>query len=67
MVREENAKLVKVASVLRAQVRQSLLMYGLPCSESAITLLVMVAAHESGGFRYVQQIGGPALGLFQIF
>ena len=40
--------------------------YGLPISESAIRLLSMIAAHESGDFHYVRQVNGPALSLFQI-
>ena len=39
---------------------------GLPCDKSAIELLTMIAAHESGGFYYVRQVNGPALGLFQM-
>ncbi|MET4706728.1 hypothetical protein [Endozoicomonas lisbonensis] len=39
----------------------------LPLSKAAIRLLVMIAAHESGGFRYVKQMGnGPARGLLQM-
>ena len=44
----------------------SLLEHELPRSESAVRLLCMIAAHESGGFRYVRQIKGPALGLLQM-
>ncbi len=40
--------------------------YRLPASESAIRLLCMISAHESGDFHYVQQLRGPALSLFQI-
>lgn len=40
--------------------------YGLPSSKSAIILLIMIAAHESGGLMYVRQIRGPARGLFQM-
>ena len=40
--------------------------YHLPDSESAIRLLCMIAAHESGGFRFTKQIRGPAVSLFQI-
>lgn len=35
-------------------------------SEGAEELLMMVAAHESGGFMHRRQIGGPALGLWQM-
>lgn len=38
----------------------------LPTSESAIRLLCMIAAHESGSFKYSRQIRGPALGLLQM-
>jgi len=40
--------------------------YRLPASESAVRLLCMIAAHESGDFHYVRQLRGPALSLFQI-
>ena len=47
-------------------VEESLLAAGLPCSEAAVALLVMVAAHESGGFRAVCQSGsGSARSLWQ--
>ena len=39
---------------------------GLPASPAAVELLTMIAAHESGGFLYVRQISGPALGLYQM-
>lgn len=36
-------------------------------SESAVQLLLGIAAHESGGFRYLVQVGGgPARGLWQM-
>ena len=38
----------------------------LPASHSAVELLVMIAAHESQHGRYVQQVNGPALGLYQM-
>ena len=34
-------------------------------SESAVRLLCMTAAHESG-FVYLRQVGGPALGIYQM-
>lgn len=41
--------------------------YRLPASPAVVRLLVMIAAHESGGFRYVQQMNdGPAKGLLQM-
>ena len=47
-------------------IEQALKLYRLPASDDAVQLLCMIAAHESGGFRYVQQIGGPALSLFHV-
>ena len=47
-------------------VRWSLDQEGLPCSESAVKLLLMIAAHESGMFYWVRQMSGPALGLWQM-
>ncbi|AMO56558.1 hypothetical protein [Endozoicomonas montiporae] len=45
----------------------TLQLYRLPCSPAAVRLLAMIAAHESGGFRYVQQLkNGPAKGLLQM-
>ena len=35
-------------------------------SVAAEKLLIMTAAHESMGFRYRRQVGGPALSYFQI-
>ena len=40
--------------------------YELPDSPSAVRLLCMTAAHESGQYRYCRQIKGPALGIFQM-
>lgn len=40
--------------------------YGLQSSRAAVTLLVMIAAHESGGLMYVKQMHGSARGLFQM-
>lgn len=59
-------KAQKIASRLRLTIRQSLVTYKLPCDASAVELLLMIAAHESGMFKYIQQINGPALGLFQM-
>ena len=50
----------------REMVEQALNHYELPASESAIRLLCMIAAHESGGFTYSKQVRGPALSLFQM-
>ncbi|MGF1702958.1 hypothetical protein L4D09_21960 [Photobacterium makurazakiensis] len=35
-------------------------------TESAITLILMIAAHESGKFTYSKQVRGPALGFTQM-
>lgn len=35
-------------------------------SLAAERLLLMVAAHESGGFHYIAQVKGPALGIYQM-
>jgi len=35
-------------------------------SEDAVELLMMIAAHESRLGTYIKQVGGPALGIFQI-
>ncbi|WP_448216945.1 hypothetical protein [Endozoicomonas sp. 2B-B] len=50
----------------RTMIRAALEKYHLPVSESAIQLLCMIAAHESGGFHYNKQVHGPALSIFQI-
>ena len=53
-------------NVFRSFVLGTLRAAGLPCSNSAIELLTMIASHESAGFKYVQQLNGPALGLYQM-
>lgn len=50
----------------RQLIREALKKYDLPDSDAVIRLLEMIAAHESGGFTYSRQLGGPALSLFQI-
>ena len=50
----------------RQLIREALRKYDLPGSDAAVRLLEMIAAHESGGFTYSRQLGGPALSLFQI-
>ena len=50
----------------RQLIREALIKYDLPDSGAAVRLLEMIAAHESGGFTYSRQLGGPALSLFQI-
>lgn len=59
-------KITPQASALKQQVKQALISALMPVSESALVLLLMIAAHESGGFRFIKQKGGPALGLFQM-
>jgi hypothetical protein len=50
----------------KAFIAETLLDQGLH-SDAAVNLLLMIAAHESGGFKYRRQIGGgPALGVFQM-
>jgi len=44
---------------------EALLDWGLH-SDHCVELLAMICAHESLGGKYRKQIGGPALGLFQI-
>lgn len=55
-----------LALAMRAMIEAVLNRYNLPASEAAIRLLLMIAAHESGGFMYTRQKRGPALGLFQM-
>lgn len=50
----------------REVIKKSLTWYELPDSESAIRLLCMIAAHESGDFHYIHQSGGPAVSIFQM-
>ena len=50
----------------RAMIEQALNHYELPVSESAVRLLCMIAAHESGGFTYSRQLAGPAPSLLQM-
>lgn len=38
----------------------------IPLTQESIDLLMMTAAHESSGCEYLAQIGGPALGVFQM-
>lgn len=40
--------------------------YNLPTDESGICILCMIAAHESGEFKYTRQLSGPAVTHFQI-
>lgn len=52
--------------VCRHLITNAMMFYQLPDSDNAVRLLEMIAAHESGGFTYARQLGGPALGLFQM-
>jgi len=56
----------QIALSLRTTIEAALTRFNLPDSESAVRLLLMISAHESGGFMYCRQKGGPALGLFQM-
>ncbi len=38
----------------------------IPYSEAAVELLMMTAAHESKLGTYIKQVGGPALGIYQM-
>ena len=38
----------------------------IPYSEAAVELLMMTAAHESRLGTYIAQVGGPALGIYQM-
>ena len=40
--------------------------YCIPYSESAVDLLMMTCAHESKGGKYIKQVQGPALGVYQM-
>jgi hypothetical protein len=51
---------------LRREVVRPTLQYLDLWSPAAENLVLGTAAHESGGCRYLAQIGGPALGLYQI-
>ena len=58
---------MKIGSLFAFYVQTILQSYRLPASQAAVQLLAMIAAHESGGFRYVQQMNnGPAKGLLQM-
>ena len=58
--------MTKLGLTVRTAIERALQRFNLPDSESAVRLLLMIAAHESGGFMYNRQKGGPALGLFQM-
>lgn len=56
----------KIALTVRTAIERALARFQLPDSEAAVRLLLMIAAHESDGFLFCRQKGGPALGLFQM-
>lgn len=58
--------MTKLGLTVRTAIEKSLSRFDLPNSETAVRLLLMICAHESGGFTYCKQRGGPALGLFQM-
>lgn len=58
--------MTKLALTVRTAIEKALSRFDLPNSEAAVRLLLMICAHESGGFTYCKQRGGPALGLFQM-
>lgn len=55
-----------LALTIRTAIERALTRFDLPNSESAVRLLLMISAHESGGFTHCKQVNGPALGLFQM-
>lgn len=58
---------MKTGQLFATYVKAVLEFFQLPATPAAVQLLVMIAAHESGGFRYVKQLGnGPARGLLQM-
>lgn len=56
----------KIALTIRTSIEKALAKFQLPDSEAVVRLLLMIAAHESGGFLFCRQKGGPALGIFQM-
>lgn len=56
----------RLGLTIRTAIERALERFNLPQNESVVRLLLMIAAHESGGFTYCKQKGGPALGLFQM-
>jgi len=56
----------KLALTVRTSIERALVRFDLPGDESSVRLLLMIAAHESGGFTYCKQVRGPAIGLFQM-
>jgi hypothetical protein len=58
--------MTKLGLTVRTAIERALDRFNMPQSESVVRLLLMITAHESGGFTYCKQNGGPALGLFQM-
>lgn len=58
--------MTRLGLTVRTAIERALARFDLPNNESIVRLLLMIAAHESGGFTYCKQKGGPALGLFQM-
>ncbi len=56
----------RLALTIRTAIERGLTRFELPGAENVVRLLLMISAHESGGFTYCKQKGGPALGLFQM-
>lgn len=56
---------INAKQLREAIIRPTLTLIGL-YSEAAENLLFGTAAHESNGGTYVKQVGGPALGLYQM-
>ena len=57
---------IKMGQRFELYVQSTLKIYELPCCKAAVKLLAMIAAHESGGFRHIQQRKGPAKGILQM-
>lgn len=58
--------MTRLGITVRTAIERALQRFNLPDTEAAVRLLLMIAAHESGGFHYCKQVRGPALGLFQM-
>lgn len=58
--------MTKIGLTVRSAIERALERFHLPGDENVVRLLLMIAAHESGGFHYCKQVKGPALGLFQM-
>jgi len=52
--------------ILQNRIKSVLTKYGLPYDSNVIQLLLGTAAHESHLGKWMKQINGPALGLFQM-